>query len=375
MIHRGRLGRLGPVAIGAALCCASALAHAQDTRELTDQGQWQRQVDHPLDTPEGKIQTMRRLIAEGKGNRARKMATRWIKDYPAHEQLPQAHLLRADARVAERDYYKSLFDYELLIRIYPGSQYFHLALEREYEIANLFANGMKRKMWGMRFFPFGQEADFEAEEILIRIQERAPGSELGEKASLRLADFYYDTAEMYKATDAYELFLENYPTSRHRQRAMRRLIQSGLATFKGPQFDPTGLLDAATRLRQYRNEFPAASEQLGADALLIRIEESLALKSYFHGEWYERRNKPVSAIYIYRRVMHDYPKTAAAQQAMLRLRELDPQMSKFSGRVERPASRQPPAPEDVTIPRQGDEADKQPDGADRPVPRSDEDPS
>ena len=298
---------------------------AQETRRLADDGQLVKQPTYAPESPEGKIQQIRKFIAEDNGGDAEDLADDWIDDYPSHPQIDEAYLLRGDAKMAQRDYYKALFDYELLIRSYPGSQHFMTALEREYKVALLYASGVNRPFLGLPLLP----AEGEAEELLVRIQERAPGSEIGEKASLSLGDFYYDTAAMYKAVDAYDLFLQNYPQSQHRRRVMRRLIQASLATFKGPKYDPTGLLDAATRLRAYRQEYPADAEQLGADALLVRIDESLALKVFYTAQWYEQKNKQVSAIFVYKRVVKDHPRTAAAQQAIKRLAEIDPQWKNY----------------------------------------------
>ncbi len=294
---------------------------AQETRRLDEAGQFQKLPTFAPDSPEGKIQTIRRIIAEDRGGKAEDLADAWIETYPSHPQIDEAYLLRGDAKVAQGDYYDALFDYELLVRSYPGSQYFMTALEREHKIAVIYTSGVNRKFLGLPILP----AEGEGEELLVRIQERAPGSAIGEKASLSLADYYFDTATMHQAAIAYDLFLKNYPQSDHRRRAMRRMIQSSLATFKGPKYDPTGLLDAASRLRAYRQEYPADAEQLGADALLIRIDESLALKVYYTAQWYEQRGKPVSAIVMYKRVVKDHPRTAAAQQAIHKLAELDPQ--------------------------------------------------
>lgn len=300
------------------LCAIAGLpATAQDRYELQG-GQWQKQPTYPADTPEGKIQIIRKNLAKGDAKQAESLAKRWIDQYPNHPLLVEARLLRGDARVARNKYYKSLYDYEYVIRTYPGSEQFHIALQREFEIANLFIKGMNRKFLGLRMLP----ADGEGEELLVRIQERAPGSELGEAASLTLADYYYEQRNMTSAADAYDLFLLNYPQSEQREWAMLRLIQANLARFKGPQFDPTGLIEAAQRLKAYRQAYPAAADRIGADALLVRIDESLATKHYLAAKWHRVRGEDVSAAYIYERIITDYPQTSAAELALQELRDL-----------------------------------------------------
>ncbi len=296
----------------------AASAFAQEVFELDESYDWQQQTRYDPATPRGQLQAIRKALAEERSEAARELAEQWIKERPNDPLLVEAYLLRGDAKAAQRRYYDALFDYEYVVRQFTASEQFHTALAREYEIARLFASGVKRRMLGMRIIP----AAGEAEELFIRIQERSPGSDLGEKASLALGDFYFDRAEMSAAAAAYDLFLVNYPDSRFRERVMLRLIQASLATFKGPRFDPRGLIDAAERIKAYRRQFPAAAERMGADALLLRIDESLALKMYYSGGWYERTSQRVSAVYLYRRVVRAYPRTIAAGAAIQRLEAL-----------------------------------------------------
>jgi len=308
--------------VGGLLCALLMLCLCHQTaaqeRYILDGGKWTKQRQIAPDSAEGRLLAIRKTIAEDKFKEAEELADEWIKAYPNHQLMAEALLVRADAKVGRRHYYRALFDYELMVRSYPGSEHFHLALEREYEIARIFGKGVKRRWLRMRILP----ASGEAEELFIRIQERAPGSEIGEKASLALGDFYFDRSEMTSAAEAYELFLENYPESRSRERVMLRLVESSLATFKGPVYDPTGLLDSAERIKQFQKEFPASAERLGADALLVRINESLARKDLTMAQWYDRQGRRVSALFLYRRIVRDHSSTAAASEAADRLTEL-----------------------------------------------------
>ncbi len=305
------------------MCAAAALlsqptpAAGQERYELSG-GQWQQQSAPSPNSPEGQLQAIRHQLAQGHPKAAEQAADQWIKQYANHADQPEALLIRGDAKAARSHYWDALYDYEAIIRKYPASEQFHTALQREYEIARLYVNGMNRRFLGMRLLP----AEGDGEELLIRIQERAPGSELGEIASLTLADYYYTQRKMASAAEAYDLFLGNYPESDKREWAMLRLIQANLARFKGPRFDSTGLIEAAQRLQTYREEFPAAADRIGADALLVRINQSLASKAFLTAEWYAQRKEWVSAAYLYGRVVQEYPQTTVAEKAMAKLKAI-----------------------------------------------------
>ncbi|MEM8737810.1 MAG: outer membrane protein assembly factor BamD [Planctomycetota bacterium] len=292
-------------------------AGAQTSYELGETGFVPVQQPEP-GTPAAGLAEARKRIAEEKPERAIKLLDRWIKEHPGHPLSVEARLLRGDARAAAGQFYNALFDYEEVLTFYPASEQFWTALEREYEIGVLYTSGFKRKFLGLRIIP----ADAEGAELLIRVQERAPGSAIGEKASLALADYYFDTSQIELAAEAYDLFLINYPDSELRQWAFLRLIQASLARFKGPEFDATGLIDAEERLRQYRDEYPAGADRIGVEALLIRIRESLARRDLSTARWYDRTGRRVSAVLLYRRLIEEYPDTAPARTAIERLESL-----------------------------------------------------
>lgn len=307
--------------LGLILIAPSGYAHAQQRFELGEEGFEQVEQPDP-DSPEGRLHEIRRALADDRPGDAIDLASDWIDDHPNHPSLPVAYRLRGDAKVARKDYYKALFDYEVVLRQYPDSDQYRVALERELTIAQAFGRGVKRKLWGMRIV----SAYGEAEEILIRIQERAPGSDLAERAGIELADFYYRRSEMSLAAEAYDLFLENFPNSQWREHAMKRQILANLAKFKGPRFDPTGLVEARIRLEEYQRRFPAAAEQFNAQGYLTRIDQTLAQRKLLIAQWYERRGNDVSAVSTYKQLVQDYPATPAAREALAKLRELDPSL-------------------------------------------------
>jgi outer membrane protein assembly factor BamD (BamD/ComL family) len=291
--------------------------HGQDSYTLTG-GKWQRQPAGQSTPAQRELMDVRRALAEDRYKDAKKLVDAWIERYPDDPLAPEAYLLRGDAKAAQRDYYDALYDYEYLIRQFPASEHYHTALDREFQVARLFAKGVRRKFLGLPIIPTSGEA----EELFIRIQERAPGSDLGEAASLALGDFYFDRRQMEHAAEAYDLFLTNYPRSTHRQHAMLRLIQASLARFRGPHFDSSGLIEAAQRVKEFKRDFPVAAAEAQADAIMTRIDDALATKDYLSARWYQGRGEISSAAYLYRRLIRQYPQTAASQRAIDRLEAL-----------------------------------------------------
>ena len=297
--------------------CLASVAPAQPSYELTDTGFVATQVPEP-GSPTAELAQARQLIAQGEPKQAEKQLTAWLAAHPQDPLRVEALLLRGDARLTAGEYYQSLYDYEAIATYYPATEQFNVALRREYEVATRFTQGVKRKLWGRRWVPAGDDGA----EILIRIQERTPGSPLAEQAGLALSDYYFQDGQMDLAAESYDLFLINHPRSAQRSLAMLRLVQASLARFKGPEFDATGLVEATERLRQFELEFPAAAERVGAAGLRVRIRESLARRDFTSADWYDRTGKAVSAAVLYRRLLAEYPDTEAGTAAAQRLEAL-----------------------------------------------------
>ncbi len=294
-----------------------AWAQKKATEVYEFDGTWKKVAEPDPSTHDGYLHEIRKAIADQRPDTAIAMADQWIQKNPRHPLTDQAYLLRGDAKVAKKHYFEALFDYEYLLRMFPGSTWFDVALEREFHIARAFAHGTKRRLWGIRMI----SAYDEAEELFIRIWERREGSALAERALFELSEMLYRQGYMRRAVDAYDMFLINYPKSQWSQHAMKKLVQAALATFKGPRYDPTGLLDARRRLLDFKKRFPAAAEQMDAVAILNRVDESLAARSLEVAQWYERNRKWISARHVYLKLIKDpnLRHTASALKAWDRL--------------------------------------------------------
>lgn len=297
---------------------SDGICYAQPVeRELNETGAWvetdnNTNQEHVSDPAQRGIDDARRALASENFSQAIKLASSWIKQYPYNRALlPEAYLIRADAKYLSGELYKSLFDYEVITKGFASSEAFHIALEREFVIATKFASGTKRKFWGLRMW----SAYSEAEEILILIQERLPGSKLAEKAGRALADYYYDRRDMDMAAIAYDLYVENHPRAEDIPQAIKQLIGANLATAKGPKFDPTGLYEAKQWIYILEEKYPAQAQLIGAEGLLSRIDESDAQRMLADSEWYVKRKDLVSSRFTLQRLLKKYPQTLAARQA------------------------------------------------------------
>lgn len=288
-----------------------ALAQSQSFT-LDEAGSWESETTTTV--VRGPIDEARRALAEDRPDEARRLMDAWIREHELeeHPRLPEAYLVRGDALTAIGREFNALYDYEAVIRSAPQTEWFPLAIERELDIAIAYANGMRRKVFGLRVF----DPEDLLVEILIRVQERLPGSELAERASIELADYYFRKRDMGLAREAYDLYLLNFPRGEHRDIASERRILADISRFKGPRYDASGLLNAQVQIESFMARYPARAEEAGLDeAMQVRIDESLAAQLLDTATWYLRTDDPASARYTLTRLIAAHPRSLAATRA------------------------------------------------------------
>jgi tetratricopeptide (TPR) repeat protein len=357
MSHRSTSTVLSVVGVALAL---AAPAWAQSTEfKLDPGGNWVQTKAPEPGSDEALVAQARRDLAEGRYAAARKATTDFI-DSPGRANSPflaEALLVRGDATTAEGDEFQALYDYERIIKEFPATPSFVTALERELDIGVRYVNGLKRRWLGVRVF----DATEIGEELLIRVQERLPGSRLAERAGIELADYYYRERDLEMAGEAYDLFQQNYPQSQYYMKAAQRRVYSSIGRFKGPRYDGSVLIDARVLTQRFSELYPTEARQSGLDdALLVRLDESAADAQLETAKWYLAQEDEVSSRLVLRRLVQQHSRTAAAETAIKMLEERG-----WSLVAPRPLA--PPEPEKPASAKS--DAGKEPaNGADKPAP-------
>ncbi|MEC9372497.1 MAG: outer membrane protein assembly factor BamD [Planctomycetota bacterium] len=309
-----RIGVLAATGIVALTAAAPSNGQATTFR-LGEGGDWEEVRAPELGGDEYIIASARRMLADGDARGAINTLDDWIETNETGDSrwLSTAYLTRADALLLLDREFKALYDYEALIREFPQSEEFLIALEREFEIALRYLDGLRIRVMGLRL-EGGKDLGVE---LLIRIQERAPGSAIAEQAAISLADYYYRTGDWEMAAQQYEIYIVNFPQGPNLTQALERRILSNIARFEGPSHDASMLLDAKQQIRAFEGMFPAEAERTGLnEELVVRIDESMAAQELETAEWYLTRNHLASARFILRRLVASQPRTRAATRAI-----------------------------------------------------------
>ena len=293
-----------------AVLASSALAQPQEMT-LNAAGEWVPVTGAARSADAMVMDEARSLLAQDKPSSAKYLLSTWLEKNATSESphLAEAYLLRADAKTAAGNEYKALFDYEIVTKDFAATQEFVRAVERELDIGIRYLNGLDRRFLGMRLI----NAEDIGEELMVRTAERMPGSRLGERAVIELADYYYRIRDLKMAALAYEKFVQLFPRSQHVSRARQQRIFASIGLFKGPNYDAAGLADAKVLIEDYAKDDPIGAQRANlSDALLAKLDESMAAQKLEKARFYLRRSDPVSARATLRRLIKDHPQSVAA---------------------------------------------------------------
>jgi outer membrane assembly lipoprotein YfiO len=309
------------------LPAAFTAAMAPKTSELHG-GRW---VDVPQPTTEEAadpgLVRIEQMLQDGKSSAAFKSAVNWLKLNKTSPVRDRGLYLAAEALYRYGDRLKSFFYLDELLDEYPESPLYYQALEKQYQIADAYLNGYKRRFMKIPLF----DGEDEAVEMLYRIQQRSPGSPLAEKSLLRTCDYYYANADYDLAQDAYGAYVKSYPRSPFVPRAKLRQAYSNLAQFRGLKFDATPVLDAKTQLEAIVQQYPDLAAEENIPSILARIDTTFARKLEVTADFYKRTHEPRAAAFTYdylTKAYPDSPEATKAREQLARLPSTQPTVTK-----------------------------------------------
>jgi outer membrane assembly lipoprotein YfiO len=301
-------------AAGMLLLVSARSAHADPkTWEFAGGGQWP-QVATPSTapaTPDPTLDRVEQLVKENQNKSAAKLGIDWFLAHKGSGQADRALFLIAQAWYQYGDRVKSFYYLDELMDEHPDSRLYGAALDKQYQIANDYLAGYKRRFLG---FPAFHAYD-EAIEMLYRIQQRSPGSQLAEKALLRTANYYFSDQQYDFAADTYAAFMRTYPRSPQTPRVKLRYAYSMYAQFRGPRFDAAPVIDAREQLREVIAQYPQMAAEENLPDLVTQLDRNLARKLYWTADFYRRTKEPVGAAYTYRYLAKAYPQTPEGRRA------------------------------------------------------------
>jgi outer membrane protein assembly factor BamD len=274
-------------------------------------------------TPQEQLDQGKKLQAKKDYGEALVAYRRVILRWPTSSAAQDARFGIAESLSALGYYYKAYKTYQELIEKNPNSPYFDTAIQREFEIANLFLGGERHKVWGLKIFP----ALDKSIEIFEKIVKTGPYSKVGPEAQFRLGLAYEKQSEYVTGVHAFEKMLELYPQHLLAEEAQFQIGWAYRQEAKRAEYDQTSANQSISAFNDFAIRYPNSDKIATVEKLLAAVKQEQSEGLFRIGEFYEKKKAYRAALIYYNEVIGQAPKSDWANQAEKKVAMLIPRVS------------------------------------------------
>lgn len=252
-------------------------------------------------------------------DRASKEFIRLVRTYPKSELAPEAQYLAGVSFELAGRSAAACESYKKLIEIYPFSPRFKDAIEREFTLAEELFAGKRLQLLG----PIKVPALDKAIEIYQHVVDHAPYGDYGDRSQLRLGESYLRQSRYEEANRAFQKVVDEYPNSPLVEQAKFKVAFCARQLSLKPSYDQSATDEAITWYEKFIASQPNSDLIPQAQQSLKQLHEIKAEGLIKVAHFYEIQRKPAAAAVYYHQVVAQYPDTAAAAEAVAKLKELE----------------------------------------------------
>lgn len=220
----------------------------------------------------------------------------------------------------QADFPRAFKDYQKCIEKYPSSEYFEKALERQYQIANLFLVGEPQRLWKVPL-PASWE---QTAKMYDQIIKNAPYGRYAAEAQFKIGLCNEKTKKWSEAIAAYNAVLDRYPGHDIADDALYQIGYVWFQAAERPDYDQGAADKAIQAFTEFMARFPNSDKVAQAKENLAVVQGRLTQGSFNIAKFYESQKRPDAAVIYYREVIQKGPDSEMAKIALKRIEELTP---------------------------------------------------
>lgn len=203
-------------------------------------------------------------------------------------------------------------------------KHFEEAIEYKFNIAEQYANGAKKRLFGSPKMPAWIPAKEDAISIYDDVIAALPHSELAARSLMSKARLQAYFEDYKPSIESLDLLIRRFPKHDLAAEGYLEKNRIFLTQCKGQNLDPDLLDLTIVNLRKFRLAFPREPRIAEAENILGEMKEIFAQNLFETGYFFEKTKKPDASLIYYHKVVAKYPETQAANAARDKLETLEP---------------------------------------------------
>ncbi len=260
------------------------------------------------------------LQAERDGNskRALKAYRTLVKKHPQSNHAADSLFRYSKILEGKGDLIKAAQSYRALMEFYPKTEHFADAIESQFRIGELYVNGKKVKLLGIKV---GTSMD-SAVEIFAAIVRSAPYGRYTARAQFDIGRAREKQGSGDLAINAYQAVVEKFPNDPLAVDAQYQIGYIWMKAANGGSYDPNATEQARTAFQDFLFRFPKSEKAPQAQENLRKLNQRQIGNSLAVAQFYDRNKQYRAAVIYYNEVIRQQPGSPASDQAKKRIDQL-----------------------------------------------------
>lgn len=203
-------------------------------------------------------------------------------------------------------------------------KHFEEAIEYKFNIAEQFAHGTRKRLFGSVKMPAWVPAKEDSVAIYDEVIAAFPHSELAIKSLLSKARIQADMEDYKPSVETLDVLIRRFPKHPLTAEAYLEKNRVYLMQCEAQNLDPDLLDLTEVNLRKFRLSFPRETRIEEAEKILAQMQEIFAQNLFETGCFFEKTKKIPASLIYYHKVIAKYPYTEAATASREKIEILQP---------------------------------------------------
>lgn len=214
-------------------------------------------------------------------------------------------------------------------------KHFEKVFDYKLQIADKFAHGTKKHIFGLTKFPKWAPAKKNAAALYDEIVAALPGRDVAAQALYNKSDLLRKRRHYDDSIEALQTLSRRFPKHSLAAESYLRISEIYLEQSRQVSQNPDLLALAQVNLQRFAKSFPSDERVDGARKNMIAMQEVFAQSLYDTGRFYEKKKKPTASVIYYEDTLRKFPTTQAAEKSKERLAQLKDKIGKTHQEAEK----------------------------------------
>jgi outer membrane protein assembly factor BamD len=208
--------------------------------------------------------------------------------------------------------------YQVVVTKYPASQFFDLAIERQFSIGNLYLAGEPQKLWKIPLLPSMDKTV----EIFETVVKNAPYGSLAAQAIFKTGLAREKQKKWSESISAYNKLMDKYPGSDFADDAQYQIGYAWYQAASEPDYDQSAAQKSIEAFQDFMVRFPNSEKVAQAQEYMQELSSRRVQGSMNIARFYEAQKNYKAALIYYSDVVQQNPGSGLASEAKQRVEAL-----------------------------------------------------